>query len=161
MVFFNSGIFYFHSLGKWSSLTFLKLVLNYRLSDQKKHANLSRFTQILPNISRFYPYFWGTPRKKTSWIPPKDVVTDLLQLQPQRRKNTGRDGTSSQVVSALCFCMDLRPVKSHPTLGGELVGWGEFRIAVGSRQIRWLGRFFCCLGATKMGELPKKNRKGW
>ena len=22
-----------------------------------------------------------------------------------------------QVVSALCFCMDLRPVKSHPNLG--------------------------------------------
>ena len=52
--------------------------------------------------------------------------------------------------------MDLRPVKSHPTLGVK--SWVSELNRQGSRQIRWLGRFFS-FGATKMGEFQKKTGK--
>lgn len=124
---------------------------------RKKNANLSRFTLILPTYITFLPYFWGTPPgKKNVMNSPKGCRTDLLQLQPNDEQK--RDGTSSQVVSALCFCMDLRPVKSHPNLGVNSLGeWVEFR--QGSQRFVGWRDFFLFGGQQKRVSSKKKTER--
>lgn len=96
-----------------------------------------------------FTLFLGHPPEKKVMNSPKDVGQTCSNYPNDEKNGTGR---RPQVVSALCFCMDLRPVKSHPTLGVKLVSeW----IAVG-QEIRW-GDFF--VWRKENGWVQKKNER--
>lgn len=139
------------------------LEISGSLTDFQTRKNmriLADSPQFCQKFHVFTLFLGHPPEKTTSWIPPKDVVADLLQL-PQRDEQKRDDTSSPQVVSALCFCMDLRPVKSHPNLGGE-VKLGEVSFASPSGHVRFVGwGDFFSFGAKKNGWVPpQKKRKG-
>ena len=90
---------------------------------RKKMRILADSPKFCQKYHVFTPIFGAPPGKKRHEFPQRMSDRPAPTTTERRKK---RDGTSPQVVSALCFCMDLRPVKSHPTLGGELVGWVSF-----------------------------------
>ena len=121
----------------------------------RKNANLSRFTLILPDISRFYPYFWDTPQKKERHEFPQRMSWQTCSNYHRTTKKTGRDVSPGGECLVFLYGPTTSQKPSESRGWTRWVRWVSHRRRVTSDSL--VGENFFPLGATKMGEFQKRK----